>query len=133
MIFKCFILFQYLLYICGAQAWVPAPQHKKKTYEHDETAHISIQCVGAFTLFSHFVHIVVMFLLHLGAWGPVMGPTSQMIFIFLVICFSYYFNIFVYPWTGGPVQSAIFENNGEVSLSIIPLLASARASSNEYG
>jgi hypothetical protein len=62
-----------------------------------------------FTLFSHFIHIIFVFLLHFWARDPDPDPKSHIFVIFLVILFSYYFHIFVYAWPGTPVHSAIFE------------------------
>ena len=48
-----------------------------------------------FTLFSHFIHIIFICLLHFWARDPDPGPKSHIFVIFLVIFFSYYFHIFV--------------------------------------
>ena len=65
-----------------------------------------------FTLFSHFNHIIFIILLHCWAPDPDPGPKSHIFVIFLVIFFSYYFHIIVYPWAGAPVHTAIFERYG---------------------
>ena len=62
------------------------------------------------TLFSHFVHIIFIFLSHFWARDPDMDPKSHIFVIFLVIFYSYYFHIFVYAWPGTPVHTAIFES-----------------------
>ena len=48
-----------------------------------------------FTLFSHFIHIIFIFLSHFWARDPDPGPTSHIFVIFLVIFFHM---IFIFLW-----------------------------------
>ena len=92
----------------GLQKAIPSKFTKKQLRSNEQN--MKMLWFHNFTWFSHSFYMIFIFLLHFGARDPDPGPKSHIFVIFLVILFSYYFHIFVYPWAGPPVHSAIFEN-----------------------
>ena len=70
-----------------------------------------------FTLFSHLFNFIFICLSHFRARDQIRAP--KIIFwsySWSYFC-SYYFHMFVYPWAGPPVHTAIFETNNNVTLN----------------